>query len=73
VRLLVISGVAVEKLASKKSTKIKTRQEAPQTIFPDRLNIFYLSISAGFENKGLFQQSQGFITQYKRRPLCGRF
>jgi hypothetical protein len=38
--------VAVEKLASEKSAKIKTRQEAPQTIFPGRLDIFYLPISA---------------------------
>jgi hypothetical protein len=36
---MVIKGVAVEKLASKKSAKIKTRQEAPQTIFSSRLDI----------------------------------
>jgi hypothetical protein len=28
-----VTGVAVEKLASEKSAKIKTRQEALQTIF----------------------------------------
>jgi hypothetical protein len=33
VRLLVVIAVAVEKLASEKSAKIKTRQEALQTIF----------------------------------------
>jgi hypothetical protein len=32
-----ITGVAVEKLASEKSAKIKTRQEALQTIFFDHL------------------------------------
>jgi hypothetical protein len=48
--------VAVEKLASDKSAKIKTRQEAPQTIFSDRLDIFYLPISADLVKKGLFQQ-----------------
>jgi hypothetical protein len=34
-RLLLINPVAVEKLASEKSAKIKTRQEALQTIFFD--------------------------------------
>jgi len=48
--------VAVEKLASEKSAKIKTRQEAPQTIFSSRLDIFYLRNFAYFEKKGLFQQ-----------------
>ncbi|MFY9732771.1 MAG: hypothetical protein WB723_02020 [Candidatus Acidiferrales bacterium] len=33
--------MAVEKLASEKSAKIKMRQEAPQTIFSSRLDIFY--------------------------------
>ena len=53
-----VTGVAVEKLASEKFAKIKTRQEAPQTIFLGRLDIFYLSIFADFEKKGLFQQPQ---------------
>ena len=55
-RLVVMIPVAVEKLASKKSGKIRTRQEAPQTIFSSRPDIFYLAISAYFEKKGLFQQ-----------------
>jgi hypothetical protein len=54
--------VAVEKLASKKSAKIKTRQEAPQTIFSSRLDIFSLSIFGYFEKKGLFQQPPLFAT-----------
>jgi hypothetical protein len=53
---MLINPVAVEKLASEKSAKIKTRQEAPQTIFPGRLDIFYLPISTDFEKKGLSQQ-----------------
>jgi hypothetical protein len=53
---MLINPVAVEKLASEKSAKIKTRQEAPQTIFSSRLDIFYLPIFAYFEKKGLFQQ-----------------
>jgi hypothetical protein len=53
-----ITGVAVEKLASEKSAKIRTRQEALQTIFFDRLDILYPRISTCFTKKGVFQQSQ---------------
>ncbi|MFY9733365.1 MAG: hypothetical protein WBQ04_09075 [Candidatus Acidiferrales bacterium] len=52
--------MAVEKLASEKSAKIKTRQEAPQTIFSSRLDILNPSIFAYFEKKGLFQQPLRF-------------
>jgi hypothetical protein len=38
---LVQTPVAVEKLLLSKSTKIKTRQEALQSIFSGRLDIFY--------------------------------
>jgi hypothetical protein len=61
-RLLVIMLVAVEKLASEKSAKIKTRQEALQTIFFDDLDIFYPRISTGFSKKGVFQQPSLFPT-----------
>ena len=64
---LVITPVAVEKLASEKSAKIKTRQEAPQTIFSSRLDIFHLPISAYFEKKGLFQQPQGLSLAISKR------
>jgi len=40
-KLLVKSGVAVEKLFSTKFAKIKLRQEALQSIFSGRLDIFY--------------------------------
>jgi hypothetical protein len=53
--------VAVEKLAPEKSAKIKTRQEALQTIFFDHLDIFYPGISTCLRKKGVFQQSQEFI------------
>jgi hypothetical protein len=43
--------VAVEKLASEKSAKIKTRQEALQVIFFDQLDIFYPRISTFFWKK----------------------
>jgi hypothetical protein len=56
VRLVVVRPVAVEKLASEKSAKIKTRQEALQTIFFDDLDIFYPRISTCFGEKGVFQQ-----------------
>jgi hypothetical protein len=52
------TGVAVEKLASEKSAKIKMRQEALQTIFFDHLDIFYPRISARSRKKRVFQQPQ---------------
>jgi hypothetical protein len=54
--------VAVEKLASEKSAKIKTRQEALRTIFFDHLDIFYPRISTCFTKKGVFQQPPLFAT-----------
>jgi hypothetical protein len=56
------TGVAVEKLASEKSAKIKTRQEALQTIFFDHLDIFYPRISTCFMKKRVFQQPPLFPT-----------
>jgi hypothetical protein len=53
------TGVAVEKLAPEKSAKIKTRQEALQTIFFDHLDIFYRGISTCLRKKGVLQQPQG--------------
>jgi hypothetical protein len=38
------SGVAVEKLLPAKSAKMKLRRDAPQSIFSDRLDIFYPQI-----------------------------
>jgi hypothetical protein len=54
--------VAVEKLALHELAEIALHQEAPQTIFSSRLNIFYLPISAFFAKRGLFQQPQDFST-----------
>jgi hypothetical protein len=67
--------VAIEKLASEKSAKIKMRQEALQTIFFDDLDIFYPRISICFGKKGVFQQpplfptpkSQGTVASSERR------
>jgi hypothetical protein len=61
-RLLVINPVAVEKLASEKSAKIKMRQEALQAIFFNDLDIFYPRISTYFGKKGVFQQPPLFPT-----------
>ena len=57
-----ITGVAVEKLACEKSSKIITRQAAPQTIFCGHLDIFYPPISGYLEKKGLFQQPADLST-----------
>jgi hypothetical protein len=81
---LSITGVAVEKLASEKAAKIKTRQDAPQTIFFDHLDIFCPGFSTCFRKKGVFQQPQalppvisflrllvisGFLNIYRKPPL----
>jgi hypothetical protein len=54
--------VAVEKLASEKSEKMRTRQEALQAIFFDHLDIFYPTILSCFRKKGVFQQPPLFST-----------
>ena len=48
--------VAVEKLFSTKFAKIKLRQEALQSIFSGRLDIFYPPILAVWDEKRVFQQ-----------------
>jgi hypothetical protein len=50
-----------EKLASEKSEKIRTRQQALQTIFFDHLDIFYPTILICFRKRRVFQQPQGVI------------
>jgi len=50
--------VAVEKLSHRKFAEIASRQEALQTIFPSRLDIFYRPIFDFFQKDRLFQQSQ---------------
>src|ERR1700745_4476383 len=53
--------VAVEKLASEKSAKIKTRQETPQTIFSSLLDICYHPVFDFFRGNRLFQQPPLFL------------
>jgi hypothetical protein len=69
VRLLVMMPVAVEKLAPEKSAKIKTRQEALQSIFFDHLDIFYPGISTSLRKKGSFQQSRLLSTSIRQRSV----
>jgi hypothetical protein len=57
---MLINPLAVEKLASEKSAKIKTRQEALQGIYFDHLDIFYLPISANFEKRGFFNSHSAY-------------
>jgi len=52
--------VAVEKLTPGKITKIKSRQDALQAIFSGRLDIFYPSILAVWDEKRVFQHPQAF-------------
>ena len=61
-RLLVITGVAVEKLARYEFAEFASRQEALQTIFPSPLDIFYHPIFDFFQMNRLFQQPQDFPT-----------
>jgi hypothetical protein len=53
-RFLVKSPVAVEKLLLAKFAKIKLRQEAPQSIFSDRVDIFYPPNFGCLRRKGSF-------------------
>jgi hypothetical protein len=55
---LAMTGVAVEKLSSRKSAGIKSRQDALQTICRGRLDIFYAPICSGFLRFRVFQHPQ---------------
>jgi hypothetical protein len=66
----VVIPVAVEKLAFEKSAKIRTRQEALQTISTGRLDIFYHSISSYFKKKGVFQQPPLLSTSIYPSAKC---
>ena len=52
--------MAIEKLLPAKFAKIKSRQEALQTTFSVRVDIFYSPNFGCFEKNGLFQQPQAF-------------
>jgi hypothetical protein len=54
--------VAVEELAQRELAEIASRQEAPQTIFPSLLDIFYHPIFDFFQENRLFQQPPPFST-----------
>jgi hypothetical protein len=57
---MLITGVAVEKLARHEFAEIASPQEALQTIFPSLLDIFYHPIST-FSEKPTFSTATGFI------------
>jgi hypothetical protein len=54
--------VAVEKLAHQEFAEIASRQEALQTIFLRRLDIFYHPFSEVFQKTRVFQQPPLFST-----------
>ena len=57
-----IIPVAVEKLARREFAEIASRQEALQTIFPPRVDIFYHPIFDFFRENRVFQQPPLFAT-----------
>jgi len=66
------TGVAVEKLLPAKFAKIKSRQEAPQSIFSDWVDIFYspnCGCLAVWSEKGVFQQPRDVTTATAAAPL----
>jgi hypothetical protein len=64
--------VAVEKLASEKSEKMRTHQEALQAIFFDHPDIFYPTILSCLRKKGVFQQSRLLSTAILSAPMCAK-
>jgi hypothetical protein len=69
--LVVITGVAVEKLAEFDFAEIASRQEAPQTIFPSLLDIFYHRIFDYLQKDWLFQQPPDLSTSIRQSSQCG--
>ncbi|MFY9731921.1 MAG: hypothetical protein WAK24_15050, partial [Candidatus Acidiferrales bacterium] len=58
-------GVAVEKLARSEFAKIRSRQEALQTIFPSLLDIFHHPICDFFQKNRVFQPPQDFTREWQ--------
>jgi hypothetical protein len=65
---LAITGVAVEKLSRRKFAEIASRQEALQTIFPSRLDIFRHPIFHFVQKNRLFQQPQALSPAIRQVP-----
>ena len=59
---MLITGVAVEKLAQQESAEIASRQEALQTILSVLLDIFYPTIFNFVQKDRLFQQPRPLRT-----------
>ena len=64
-------SVGVEKLLPAKLAKIRSRQDALQTILSGRRDIFYTLILAVWDEERVFQQPQGVYTNYASRPAPG--
>ena len=64
-----IIPVAVEKLAQREFAEIASRQEAPQTIFPARVDIFYHPIFDFFQKNRVFQQPPLFATVSRKTSV----
>jgi hypothetical protein len=62
---VLVTGVAVGKLAYSEFAKIGSRQEALQTIFPSCLDIFNHPTFDFFQKNRLFQQPQGLSRNIK--------
>src|SRR6202158_1237025 len=61
------TGVGVEKHLPAKFAKIKLRQEAPQSIFSGRVDIFYLPNFGCLRRKGSFSTATPDCDSYGRR------
>jgi hypothetical protein len=69
---MVIIPVSVEKLARQEFAEIASRQEALQTIFPPRLDIFYHPNFGFLQEKRVFQHPPLFSTLiWKNVPIPG--
>jgi hypothetical protein len=65
-------GVAVEKLSSRKSAEIRSRQEALRTIFPPRLDFFYHPKLRLSSKRRVFQQPLDFSTSIRTENVPTR-
>src|ERR1019366_2685393 len=70
---LTLTGVAVEKLLPTKFAKIKLRQEALQSIFSGRLDIFYPPNFGCLGRKASFSTATGYCNNNRTCTLLVQF
>jgi hypothetical protein len=63
------TGVAVEKLIPAKLAKTKSHQDALQTIFSGRVDIFYPPNFGSFEGEGTFSTPTGYYVNNAQEAL----